>query len=890
MDYKRIYVKRDKYLCTESKRLLRDFKDYLGIKGLEYIRVVNIYDLINVDEEEKDLIVNKILKESQLFIISDEPPIGDGELGFRVEPLKGQFNQREDSMNFLVKNFLLDEDKEVLHSKLIILNRISQEDLDRIKSYYINPIEAREVPLESFTYIREEEEVEDVEVIEGFMNFDEDRMLVFKEKYGIGMDMDDLLHCQNYFKGIGRDPYIVEIKLLDTYWSDHCRHTTFMTEITDIEIEKGKYREIFEDSINEYLASRKYVYEDRDRALSLMDLATINMKEIQKKGLLDDKEVSEEVNAASIEIDVDIDGRMEKWLLMFKNETHNHPTEMEPFGGASTCLGGAIRDPLSGRSYVYQGMRLTGSADPRQDFDDTLEGKLPQRKITQEAMEGFSSYGNQIGAATGYVREIYDDGFVAKRMECGALVAAAPKDWVYRGQASPGDVIVLVGGRTGRDGLGGAVGSSREHTEESLHTSSAEVQKGNPPLERKIVRLFRKKEVSRMIKICNDFGAGGVSVAIGELADGVKVDLDKVALKYPGMNGTEIALSESQERMAVVIDARDLDRFMEEAVKEDLEASVIARVTEEKRLIMTWRGKEIVNIERSFLDTNGIRKKTEAKISQPEEVGYLDKVTLDLDDIKKAFIDNMKDLNIGSQKGLAMNFDSTVGGGTVLMPYGGRYCLSPSEGMVAKIPVLDGQTKTCSIMTYGYEPKLSKWSPFHGGYYAVIESLAKVVALGGDFRKVRLSLQEYFERLGQDKSRWGKPLAALLGAFLVEKELDIPSIGGKDSMSGSFEDIDVPPTLISFAVTADQVDNIVSNDFKKAGSQVVLAALDMDDKGLIDLDQLKANYSRIKELVDRGLILAAQSVKHGGIARTVSEMAFGNMIGFRFESLIGRGF
>ena len=885
MDYKRIYVKRDKYLCTESKRLLRDFKDYLGIKGLEYIRVVNIYDLINVDEEEKDLIVNKILKESQLFIISDEPPIGDGELGFRVEPLKGQFNQREDSMNFLVKNFLLDEDKEVLHSKLIILNRISQEDLDRIKSYYINPIEAREVPLESFTYIREEEEVEDVEVIEGFMNFDEDRMLVFKEKYGIGMDMDDLLHCQNYFKGIGRDPYIVEIKLLDTYWSDHCRHTTFMTEITDIEIEKGKYREIFENSINEYLASRKYVYEDRDRALSLMDLATINMKEIQKKGLLDDKEVSEEVNAASIEIDVDIDGRMEKWLLMFKNETHNHPTEMEPFGGAATCLGGAIRDPLSGRSYVYQGMRLTGSADPRQDFDDTLEGKLPQRKITQEAMEGFSSYGNQIGAATGYVREIYDDGFVAKRMECGALVAAAPKDWVYRGQASPGDVIVLVGGRTGRDGLGGAVGSSREHTEESLHTSSAEVQKGNPPLERKIVRLFRKKEVSRMIKICNDFGAGGVSVAIGELADGVKVDLDKVALKYPGMNGTEIALSESQERMAVVIDARDLDRFMEEAVKEDLEASVVARVTEEKRLIMTWRGKEIVNIERSFLDTNGIRKKTEAKISQPEEVGYLDKVTLDLDDIKKAFIDNMKDLNIGSQKGLAMNFDSTVGGGTVLMPYGGRYCLSPSEGMVAKIPVLDGQTKTCSIMTYGYEPKLSKWSPFHGGYYAVIESLAKVVALGGDFRKVRLSLQEYFERLGQDKSRWGKPLAALLGAFLVEKELDIPSIGGKDSMSGSFEDIDIPPTLISFAVTADQVDNIVSNDFKKAGSQVVLAALDMDDKGLIDLDQLKANYSRIKELVDRGLILAAQSVKHGGIARTVSEMAFGNMIGFRFESL-----
>ncbi|NLY44791.1 MAG: phosphoribosylformylglycinamidine synthase [Tissierella sp.] len=885
MDYKRVYVEKAKFLCTESKKLLREFRDYLRIRELEYVRVVNVYDLINVDESEKNLVVDSVLNESQLYRINDQLQIAENELAFRVEMLKGQFNQREDSMNFLVKNFLLDEDKEALHSKIIIVNEIPQENLDKIKSYYINPIESREVELNSITYEKESDTVEDVEVIDGFIEFNEDEIKNFKDKYGIGMDMDDLLFCQKYYKEVGRNPYIVEIKLIDTYWSDHCRHTTFMTQLTDIELEEGKYKEIFESTIKAYLSSRKYVYEDRERAVSLMDLATINMKEIQKKGLLDDKEKSDEVNAASIEIDVDIDGKTERWLLMFKNETHNHPTEMEPIGGASTCLGGAIRDPLSGRSFVYQGMRITGAADPREAYEDTLPGKLPQRKITTQAMEGFSSYGNQIGAATGFVKEIYDEGYVAKRMECGALVAAAPKDWVFRGQSEPGDRIILVGGPTGRDGLGGAVGSSKEHTEESLHTSGAEVQKGNPPLERKILRLFRKEEVSKMIKVCNDFGAGGVSVAIGELADGVTIDLDKVPLKYPGLNGTEIALSESQERMAVVIDKDHVDQFMDEIVKEDLVGTVVATVTEEKRLIMNWRGEEIVNIERSFLDTNGIRKKMDVRIQQPTDYGYLNETSVDVDNIKDAFMDNMNDLNIGSQKGLAMNFDHTVGGGTVLMPYGGKYALSPSEGMVAKIPVLKGNTNTCSIMTYGFEPNISKWSPFHGGYYAVIESLAKITALGGDYRKARLSFQEYFERLGEDKNKWGKPLAALLGAYLVQKELDIPSIGGKDSMSGTFEDIDVPPTIISFAVTSDKVQNIVSNEFKERDTNVVLVPLNIDENGLVDLNQLKANYTKIKELVDRGLIKAAQTVKHGGIARTISEMAFGNMIGFKFDSM-----
>ena len=887
MDFKRIFIEKKRDVNTEVEGLLKEFREYLGAKTLEDLRIINVYDLIGVNEEEAKEIVDNILYEPRIDLLHRENFLKDDERAFRVEYLKGQYNQREEAVKEMIKDFLMDREVEVLQSKIIILKNIDNGDFEKVKSYYINPIEMKEISLDAFTYEKESMEAKDVEIIHGFIGFNYDDMKNFKFQYGIGMDMEDIIYCQEYFKKEKRNPTITELKLIDTYWSDHCRHTTFMTEITNIEFHEGKYREVFEMALKEYLSSRDFVYGSQERPISLMDLATINMKELSKKGLLDNKEESEEVNAASIEIDVDVDGKDEKWLLMFKNETHNHPTEMEPFGGAATCLGGAIRDPLSGRSFVYQAMRITGAADPRKKYEETLVGKLPQRKITQTAMEGYSSYGNEIGAATGYVREIYDEGFLAKRMECGALVAAAPKEWVYRGKSEPGDVIILVGGRTGRDGLGGAVGSSKEHTEESLHTSGAEVQKGNPALERKILRLFRKEKVSKMIKVCNDFGAGGVGVAIGELADGLVIQLDNVPLKYPGLDGTEIALSESQERMAVVIDSNNLDVFMREIEEEDLEGTVVATVTKEKILKMIWKDKEIVNINRNFLDTNGIRKKMKVQVVQPVEENYLNKLPISLENktMKEAFLETMKDLNIGSQKGLVENFDNTVGGGTILMPYGGKYRLSPSEGMVAKIPVLKGRTNTCSIMTYGYEPKISKWSPFHGGYYAVIESVAKVVALGGDYSKIRLTFQEYFERLGEDELKWGKPLSALLGAYLVQSQLDIGSIGGKDSMSGTFEDIDVPPTLISFAVTSEKVDNIISNEFKKVDSNVVVLPLKTDHNGLIDSNQMKSNYRRIKQLVDRGLILSAQSIKYGGIGRTIAEMSFGNHIGFKFKDI-----
>ncbi|MEW8973362.1 MAG: phosphoribosylformylglycinamidine synthase [Tissierellaceae bacterium] len=887
MDYKRIFIEKKREFNIESEKLYEEFKKYLGIDRLKDVRVVNIYDVVGLEDSETRDIIDRVIYEPKVDILYEELPIGEGERAFRIQYLKGQFNKREYFTTEIIEDFVLDREVEILHSKMIILKDIDEYDFKKIRSYYINPVEMKEIPLDVFTYERELDNAGEVEIVEGFIELDQEKMESLRTKYGIAMDIEDLILCQGYFKEKKRNPTITEIRLIDTYWSDHCRHTTFMTEISDIDIHEGKYKELFESILKEYLNSRDFVYENRKKPVCLMDLATINMKEIKKKGLLEDKEESDEVNAASIEIDVDVDGKIERWLLMFKNETHNHPTEMEPFGGAATCLGGAIRDPLSGRAFVYQAMRITGAADPRQKFEDTLPGKLPQRKITQTAMEGYSSYGNEIGAATGYVREIYDEGFLAKRMECGALVAAAPKEWVYRGKSEPGDVIILVGGRTGRDGLGGAVGSSKEHTEESLNTSGAEVQKGNPALERKIIRLFRKENVSKMIKVCNDFGAGGVGVAIGELADGLDIQLDRVPLKYPGLDGTEIALSESQERMAVVIDRENLDKFMKEAQDEDLEATVVAEVTEEKILKMSWRGKEIVNIDREFLNTNGMRKKIKVQIEQPIEEDYIDRISTEFEHkpIRDGIFKLLSDLNIGSQKGLVQNFDSTVGGGTVLMPYGGEYGLSPSEGMVAKIPVVKGNTNTCSIMTYGYEPKISKWSPFHGGYYAVIDSIAKVVALGGDYRRARLTFQEYFERLGQDEIKWGKPLSALLGAYKVQKELDIPSIGGKDSMSGTFEDIHVPPTLISFAVTSEDVDNIISSEFKEVDSNIVLMPLEIDDDGLIDLDKLKFNYSKIKELVDKHIIAAAQSVKYGGIARAILEMSFGNKIGFKFNDI-----
>ena len=890
MEFKRVFVEKKKEYNGEASILDKEIREYLGINSLKEIRVINIYDIRNGTEKDCRRITEQILSEGNLDqVYEDHISIDENDKYFRVEFLPGQFNQREDSANESIKILFQRENVKVKHSKLLILIGINEEELNLIKKYYINPVEMREIPLDSFAYKEREEMNGEVEIIEGFTQMTEEEIIQMKENHGIGMDMADLLFCQEYFKEKeSRDPSITELKLVDTYWSDHCRHTTFMTELMDIQFEDGIYKPIIEKAFKEYLNSREYVYENKERAISLMDLATINMKEIKKKGLLEDLEESEEINACSIEIDVDIDGKTEKWLLMFKNETHNHPTEIEPFGGAATCLGGCIRDPLSGRSYVYQAMRITGASDPTQDFQDTLAGKLPQRTISQRAMEGYSSYGNQIGVSSGYIKEIYHPGYVAKRMEVGALVAAAPRENVIRETPKPGDLILLVGGRTGKDGLGGAVGSSKGHTEESLETGGAEVQKGNPPLERKILRLFRNKNVSQMIKKCNDFGAGGVSVAIGELADGLFIDLDKVPLKYPGLDGTEIALSESQERMAVVIEEIDLEEFMKHAKEEDVETTVVAKVTDSNRLIMNWKGQKIVDISREFLDTNGIGKKSKVLVGNPAGENYFSNPPSDLNGntLREDWLNNMTNLNTSSQKGLVEKFDHTVGRGTVIMPLGGKYQLTPAEGMAGKIPVLNGETNTCSLMAYGFDPYISKWSPFHGGMYAVIESIAKITAMGGDYRKVRLTFQEYFERLETDEKKWGKPFAALLGAYIVNKNLNLPSIGGKDSMSGSFEDIDVPPTLISFAVTTDKVQNIISPEFKGTDNNIVLISLDIDEKGMVDFCELDKNYTKIKELVDKGEIISANSIKYGGIGRSISEMSFGNKIGFEFNENI----
>ncbi len=894
MEYKRIIIEKKSNVNAEAENLLNEFKNYLGIDSLSYVRVLNVYDLINATEHSTEEIIEKLLFDPNVDLLyKDSITLNDGEKAFRIEYHRGQFNQREDSTKEMIRKYLNFEDIDVHHSKIIVLKNVSDLELERIKSYYINPIECKEVELESFNYEIERDAVKETEIASGFVNMSERQIRDMKDKIGLGMDTDDLLFCRKYFQGEKRDPSIAELKIIDTYWSDHCRHTTFMAEINDVKFEEGKYKEIFEKAYGEYLASRKFVYGEEDRPICLMDLATINMKEIKKKGLLLDKEETDEINAASIEIDVDVDNKDEKYLLMFKNETHNHPTEIEPFGGAATCLGGGIRDPLSGRAFVYQAMRITGSADPRQSFDATLEGKLSQRKITQTAMEGYSSYGNQIGATSGYINEFYDEDFVAKRLELGALVAAAPKASVFRGKSEPTDLILLLGGRTGRDGLGAAVGSSKVQTKESLETAGAEVQKGNPILERKIVRLFRNPEATKMIKKCNDFGAGGVAVAVGELADGLLIDLDKVPLKYKGLNGEEIALSESQERMAVVISKNDIEAFMKLVEAEDLEGTVIAEVTDKNRLQMKSNGKIIADIDREFLDTNGIRKESKAYISNPKSGFYLSENPVHAEDqnVCKAFIDNLSDLNIASQKGLIGRFDNTIGSGTVLAQLGGKYKLTPQEGMVAKIPVLNGNTNTCSIFTCGYDPKLGKWSTFYGGYYAVIESIAKIVALGGDYRKIRLTFQEYFERLGDNPHKWGKPFASLLGAFVVQKSLDLPSIGGKDSMSGSFGELNVPPSLFSFAVSTEKIGNIVSKEFKKVNSNVVIINLNIDDKGLVNFDQLKENYTRIKELIDTGYVLSASSIKYGGIARNIAEMSFGNGIGFKFnEDILDRIF
>lgn len=892
---RRIFVEKKEGFDVEAQALFADLKENLGIKGLEGVRLINRYDIYGITDEEY---------EKSRFVVFSEPPVdhvydeellvAEGDRIFAVEYLPGQYDQRADSAAQCMQLLTQKECPVILSAKVIVLQgKVSDEELAKIKAYCINPVESREAILEKPENLGMQVETpNDVETLKGFIAMDSRELEGLREKLGLAMSFADFQFCQNYFKNTEkRNPTLTEIRVIDTYWSDHCRHTTFLTEIEKVSIEEGAYTAPIQRAYHEYLQSREMVYGNEKKDICLMDIAVMGMKELKKKGLLQDLDESEEVNACSIVVQVDVDGRDEEWLVMFKNETHNHPTEIEPFGGAATCLGGAIRDPLSGRVYVYQAMRVTGSGDPRGKVEDTLPGKLPQRKITVGAAAGYSSYGNQIGLATGQVAEVYDEGFVAKRMEIGAVIGAAPKRNVVRKTPRQGDLVLLVGGRTGRDGCGGATGSSKEHTEESLFTCGAEVQKGNPPTERKIQRLFRNPEVSRMIKKCNDFGAGGVSVAIGELTDGLEINLDAIPKKYEGLDGTELAISESQERMAVVVAPENADRFIEFAKKENLEATVVAKVTADRRLKMLWRGQTIVDLDREFLDTNGVKQKTEVVVAAPvKEENYFCKlpgmVQRELPDIKKAWLTNLQDLNVCSQYGLVERFDSTIGAGTVLMPFGGKYQATPEEGMVAKIPVLSGETTTATVMAYGYNPKLSKWSPYHGALYAVVEAVTKIVALGGDYKKVRLTLQEYFEKLGRDAVKWGKPFSALIGAFHAQKQLGIPAIGGKDSMSGTFKELNVPPTLVAFGVAVVNAGKVISSEFKKAGSTVVLVPAVRDQWEVPDFSRLKRNYGKVHQLIQEEKVLAASTVRMGGLAETISKMSFGNRIGMVFNETV----
>lgn len=889
---RRIYVEKKKGFDVEARHLFHDLKENLGIQGLQDIRIIHRYDIAGISEEEYEKSRSTIFSEPPVDRVYDEVlPYGPEDRVFAMEYLPGQYDQRADSAAQCIQILTQKERPDVLTAKVIVLcGNIREEEFTKIKNYCINPVDSREASLEKPVTLQMEADMpEDVAVLEGFIHKDEQELVSFREAMGFAMSLEDLIFCQTYFRDTEkRNPTITELKAIDTYWSDHCRHTTFLTEIEDVKIEDGIFTDVIKKAYDEYMDSRAYVYEGKAKDVCLMDIATMGMKELRKRGMLEDLDVSDEINACSIVVHVDVKGQKEAWLVMFKNETHNHPTEIEPFGGAATCLGGAIRDPLSGRTYVYQAMRVTGSGDPRARIEDTLPGKLPQRKITTGAAAGYSAYGNQIGLATGQVAEIYDEGFIAKRMEIGAVIAAAPRQNVVREKPCEGDVVLLVGGRTGRDGCGGATGSSKEHTEESIFTCGAEVQKGNPPTERKIQRLFRNPVVSRMIKKCNDFGAGGVSVAIGELTDGIEINLDAIPKKYEGLDGTELAISESQERMAVVVSEKNAAKFIEYAKEENLEAVVVAKVTGDRRLKMFWRGKVILDIRRDFLNTNGVKQKTKVFVKAPApEKNFFhsmeEAIERHQEDVKAAWLANLEDLNVCSQKGLVERFDSTIGAGTVLMPFGGTYQATPAEAMVAKIPLISGETSTGTIMSYGYHPKLSAWSPFHGAFYAVIEAVAKVVAVGGDYKTIRLSLQEYFEKLGKDPEKWGKPFSALLGAFYAQKKLGIPAIGGKDSMSGTFKDLNVPPTLVAFAVDVVDVNHVISQEFKKVNSHVVYIPLLRDEYELPDFEKLDRHYGKITELIRAGKVLASHTVRAGGIAAAISKMCFGNRIGFRFE-------
>lgn len=886
---KRLFVEKKSGFDVESQRLLRDIKVNLGVENIDNIRVLNRYDIENISDDVYQKSVKSIFSEPNIDNVYHENiDIDDNSKIFAIEYLPGQYDQRADWSVQCIE-ILTQKSRPLVNfaSVVIIDGELDDVEFESIKNYLINPVDSREARLDKpEKLVVEIDYVNEVEVLDGFIDMDENDLKDFIKDRGLAMLYDDLVLIQSYFKNTEkRNPTITEIKIIDTYWSDHCRHMTFLTKVESVEIEDGKYSDIINKTYNEYKDSRSYVYESREKDITLMDIATISMKELRKKGLLEDLDVSEEINACSINVDVDIDGTIEKYLVMFKNETHNHPTEIEPYGGAATCLGGAIRDPLSGRSYVYQAMRISGCANPLQDIGDTLDGKLPQIKITKEAAHGYSSYGNQIGVATGFVDEVYDDDFVAKRMEVGAVIAATPKDEVVRKTPEASDVVILVGGRTGKDGCGGATGSSKEHSEESISTCSAEVQKGNPPTERKIQRLFRNKKVSSMIKRCNDFGAGGVCVAIGELADGIDIDLNKVPKKYEGLDGTEIAISESQERMAVVIDKENLDEFIKYAHEENVEATHVATVTDTNRVRMSWNKKLIVNVSRDFLNTNGSKQYTDIFIkSTDEDTNYFENTRIVGGNLEDKWINRLKDLNVCSKRGLIEMFDTSIGASTVLMPLGGKYQSTPADAMVCKIPVLKGNTDTATAMAYGYNPKIGKWSPFHGAIYALVESICKIVSVGGDYNNIRLTLQEYFEKIGKDKEKWGKPFSALLGAYLVQKRLNIPAIGGKDSMSGTFEDINVPPTLISFAVDVVDSNYVISPEFKKSDSKVVLLSTKRDDNYIVDFDFLKSNLDTITKNIRNKNILSAYPVKGGGICEAVSKMSFGNKIGFKFEN------
>ena len=884
---KRLLVEKREGFDLEAKALMKDLKDSLHIDCIDDLRLLNRYDIEGLSDEICDSASKTIFSEPNLDVVYKEDVEYDKDAKvFAVEYLPGQYDQRADWAAQCVQIINEGQRPNINSAKLYILTGdIDDELFAKIKSYVINPVDSREASLEKPETLELETEIPtEVATIEGFIDFSMEELEKFLKEQGLAMTIDDLKYVQEYFQNQEkRNPTITEIKVLDTYWSDHCRHTTFMTQIKDVEIEDGKFNEIIKETYSKYVEARNTIYIDRQKDMCLMDIATIAVKELKAAGKLEDLDESEEINACSVNIDVNVDGKIEKYLLMFKNETHNHPTEIEPFGGAATCLGGAIRDPLSGRSYVYQAMRVTGSADPRTSLEDTLHGKLMQKKITTEAANGYSSYGNQIGLTTGQVTEVYDEDFMAKRMEIGAVIAAVPKENVIRKRPEKGDIIILLGGKTGRDGCGGATGSSKEHSEESIETCGAEVQKGDAPNERKIQRFFRNKEVAQMIKRCNDFGAGGVSVAIGEIAESLDINLDLVPKKYDGLDGTELAISESQERMACAIDAENKDRFIELAGLENLQATHVATVTDTGYLRMFWNGKAIVDLNRAFLDTNGKKQQTDIHVPKVDEENTFfntGKIKVEGETISDKFDSVLKDLNVCSQKGLVEKFDNTIGSNTVLLPFGGKYQRTPIQGMVAKIPVLDGKTTTSSIMTFGYNPKIGKWSPFHGALYAVVESICKLVAVGGDYKTTRLTFQEYFEKLGKDKTKWGKPFSALLGAYYAQKEFEIPAIGGKDSMSGTFEHINVPPTLVSFAVDTVDAEYVVSQEFKKAGSVLAVIKTPTLESGIPDFDILKKNLDKIRELTQTKKVLASYALGYGGLGEAIAKMAFGNKIGF----------